>query len=249
MERLDMIVEEVLRRLRLLLDRKRILVILRDHSDFSKILSLVGDLKEKGYSFSLLSLLSKDVSVLDIPEFSAMERVRSGSFREEEYEQFIRGFEGLMVSDLRLEELKSFSELLFQETLGKLVFHSIREDKPVYALSRDMTRVKNPHLEKRLGKIREELYKLKIHVVMGSIKEGDSNPLKVKEAESLETGNSNGSAHEEKILMSRFITLADAVSALGNGKDSKKLRISTSSRLTMEAEDYLRRQGVDIQRV
>lgn len=250
MERMDMIVEEVLRRLKLLLERKRILLILRDHSDFRKMMILVRQLKGEGYSFSLLSFLIRDVYILEMPEFAAMDRVSSGIFREEDYEHFLSGFEGMLVSDLGLLEMKGFSELRFQETLGKLVFQCIRRDRPVYALSRDMTGVRNTHLAERMSEIREELRKLRIHVILEELnEETESEGIKEKSPRPTIEKEAPTNDQEDEILTGRFITLADAVSALHERDQSGHLRISSSSRLTMEAEDYLRRQGIEIRRV
>lgn len=169
---IDEIVEEVIRRLKIYLSEKRILIILRDGSDFEELSILVALLKEKGYTFHLLSLLTKDLKVLEQPEFGEMLQIRSSIFREEEYEHFMRSYESLMVSDLTMLEVQAYHELYFSETLGKLIFHTIKENKPVYGLSKEMRDVKNRYLNEKMNEIREELRKLKIHILTDKVNIG-----------------------------------------------------------------------------
>lgn len=150
MDRLDEIVNEVLRRVKLYLAKKKVLLVLRDDSDFMEVQFLTEILEEKGYTIWVLSLLSKDIKVLEWPVFSNKESIRTAIFKEKTYEDFCRGFHGMVVSDLSCEEGGNYAKLRFPETLGKLIFETIKENKPVYALSREMTGVKNDYLEEKI---------------------------------------------------------------------------------------------------
>lgn len=244
--KLDEIVEEVLKRVRLYLANKKVLLVLRDGSDFMEVKHLSERLEETGYTILILSLLSKDIKVLEWPVFKHKESIRTGIFKEKTYEDFMRGFHGMLVSDLGCEESVNFTKLRFPETLGKLIFETIKENKPVYALSREMTEVKNDHLEKKINEMKEELQKMKIHLLTEKLSEHiiiREEPLENKEQ--AEERQVQKERTDNPILNHKFITLVDVLPLKGQDE----IRIWASARLTMEASDYLDRQGIRVKRL
>ncbi|HSR05486.1 MAG TPA: hypothetical protein VLM88_12935 [Proteiniclasticum sp.] len=255
MDRQDEIVEEVLRRVKLYLGMKKVLLVLRDDSDFLEVKYLAEILEGKGNTILILSLLSKDIKVLEWPVFKDKESIRAGVFKEKSYRDFMSGFQGMLISDLGCEESRNYMELRFRETLGKLIFETIKEDKPVYALSGEMTGVKNEHLEKRMKDMKEELGKMKIHLLTEKVSRRinmkeepeEKNEKKEKKMKAKERRGHRVPLEgmENPVLDHKFITLADVLSQRGQ----EEIRISGSARLTMEASDYLDRQGIRVERL
>ena len=244
--KLDEIVEEVLRRVRLYLANKKVLLVLRDGSDFMEVKYLTERLEERGYTILILSLLSKDIKVLEWPVFEKKESIRTGIFKEKTYEDFMSGFHGMLVSDLGCEESVNFTKLRFPETLGKLIFETIKENKPVYALSREMTGVKNDYLEKKMNDMKEELEKMKIHLLTEKIsKRIVIREEPVEKKVQTEERPEYRERMENPILHHQFITLVDVLPMKGQDE----IRISGHARLTMEASEYLARQGIRVKRL
>lgn len=271
---MEKIVEEVQRRLKIYLNEKRILLILRDGSDFQEVEALSSLLKEKGYTFHVISLLTKDIKVLEKAEFKDMLRIRSAIFKEEEYGHFMAGYEGLLVSDLSMLEVQAYHELYFSETLGKLIFHTIKENKPVYGFSKELKGVKNDYLKLKIEEIKDTLRKMKVHLLTEDIKmgrEASKTSGKDHKEDFISTGresreneaplervtpmeerngkrNDKTDKDEGQVLREKFITLSDVMSIEGI-KERKSLKIGSHSRLTMEASDHLKRLGVRILRI
>lgn len=234
---IDEIVEEVIRRLKIYLSEKRILLILRDDSDFEEVSHLVSILKEKGYTFHLLSLLTKDLKVLEKKEYREMLRIRSSVFREEDYEHFMSSYESLLVSDLKMLEVQAYHELYFSETLGKLVFHTIKENRPVYGLSKEMREVKNDYLKQKMDEIKDELRKLKIHILTEKISTGKNG------SEGSEDGRGREREVEQDELSirnrNRLKNIQEETAIQGNEKDSIKNRGAESSEGEVLREKFI----------
>lgn len=245
-ERVDEIVEEVVRRLKLYMSEKRVLLLLRDDSDFAKVKQLTGLLEDAGYTLVVCSFLSKDIKVLEDSAFSGREYIQAGIFREVHYEDFQRRYHGVVISDLRVEECSDFRDLRFRETLGKIVFHTLKENKPVYACSKDMTGVKNAYLKNGTDAMKEELRKMKIHLLTEEWRKGAEEEIPKEEKGISVRRDSEGLYREEaeNFLPHRFITLSD-VNTVGS---QKEILIQDEARLTMEASDYVRRHGIRIRK-
>ncbi|MFH5835499.1 hypothetical protein ACHAL6_05390 [Proteiniclasticum sp. C24MP] len=248
MERLDEIVEEVLRRLKRYRAEKRVLLILRDDSDFGKVKQMTELLENVGYTMVVCSLLVKDVKVLEDPVFGNRENIRTGIFREMRYEDFLKRFHGVVISDLHFEECRELLNMRFRDALGKIVFETVKENKPVYAFSREMTGVKNEYLRSRMEPMKEELREMRIHLLTegwisdsagkGSLKEKPE--MGEKDRGDTDEGQCSGKGI---LLPHRFITLSD-VNTIGE----KEILVSEQAKLTMEASDYVRRHGISIRR-
>ena len=241
MDRLDEIVEEVVRRLKRYMAEKRVLLLLRDDSDFCRVKRLVQLLEAADYTIVVCSFLSKDVKVLEDPDFRNRAFIRAGIFKEVRYDAFLGGFHGVVISDLRFEECRGYLDLRFMDTMGKIVFETVKENKPVYALSSEMTGMKNPYLKERTSSMKEELRQMRLHLLTG-----DWNPEGASKSSPEEKKETDGRREQgaEKVCLHRFITLSD-VNTL---KASEVMSISPEAKLTMEASDYARRNGIRIRR-
>jgi len=245
-DRLDEIVDEVLRRVKLYLASKKVLLVLRDDSDFMEVKYLAEILEDKGYTIQVLSLLSKDIKVLEWNCFKNKESIRTAIFKEKTYENFMSEFHGMLISDLSCDESQNYEKLRFPETLGKLIFETIKENKPVYALSREMTGVKNDYLKEKINEMKIELEKMKIHLLTEkaskriTVREEPEEKIVEADERSVTKGRTGS-----PILHHKFITLADVLSLSGH----EEIKISESTRLTMEASDYLNRQGIRVKKL
>ncbi|MBO1264039.1 hypothetical protein J3A84_03145 [Proteiniclasticum sp. SCR006] len=247
MERLDEIVEEVVRRLKRYMAEKRVLLLLRDDSDFSRVKDLVQLLEAADYTIVVCSFLLKDVKVLEDPAFRNRAFIRAAIFKEVRYDEFLRGFHGVLISDLHFEECRAYLDLRFMDTIGKIVFETVKENKPVYAISSEMTGVKNPYLKERTNSMKEELSKMKLHLFTEDWHPEGASKTSAEEKQKTEKGKNPGGLREqgeEKVCTHRFITLSD-VNTL---KASEAMWISPEAKLTMEASDYARRNGIRIRR-
>ena len=247
MDRLDEIVEEVVRRLKRYMAEKRVLLLLRDDSDFSRVKDLVQLLEAADYTIVVCSFLSKDVKVLEDPLFRNRAYIRAGIFKEVRYDAFLGGFHGVLISDLHFEECRAYLDLRFSDTIGKIVFETVKENKPVYAISNDLTGMQNPYLKERTNAMKEELSKMKLHLLTEKWNPEAYEKASSEEKQETERRKDSEGLREqgtEKVCAHRFITLSD-VNTL---KPSEAMRISLEAKLTMEASDYARRNGIRIRR-
>lgn len=248
-DRLDEIVEEVLKRVKQYLAMKRVLLVLRDDSDFMKVKYLTDFLEKEGFTIEICSLLSKEIKVLEWPVFRDKKLIPAGIFRERSYEDFMAGYKGMLISNLSFEEALDYENMRFRESIGRMIFETIKENKPVYALSRQMTGIKNKHLNMRSEKILDELKNMKIYLLTekeSTARIREEGSIRRKEKVEL---NISGRAYENRmgnpIYHRQFITLADVISYRGQ----EEIMISGNTRLTMEASDYLSRQGIKVKRL
>lgn len=245
-ETLYKVVEEAVRKVLAAQKKKKVLLLLRDGTDKESLVSLLGELK-KIYQVDVLSFLLKDLYLLEKEEMRSLQRVGSSILKEESYEALLQGYEGMILSEAGPEELKGYKDLRFEGSWGRLVYTSLKEEKPVYAFSYDLSTMKNQVLKKRFEEMLPELSAMKLHVLplwsrtTGSQKHKGTCPQTVKGPEKIP----EGSFQNEGTFLEKFITLSDLLS-LGEGQ--KTLWVRPDAVLTDAAEEYRRRRGITLHR-
>lgn len=240
------VVEEAVRKVLAANSRKKVLLLLRDGTDKESLFALLGELK-KIYQVDVLSFLLKDLYLLEKEELRGLPVVGSSILREESYEALLQRYEGILLSEAGPEELRKYRDLQFEGSLGRLVYTSLKEDKPVYAFSWELSTMKNQVLKKRYEETFPDLSAMKLRVL--PLMRRDKDPSK-EEGTSSQTVSGEEKVPEEsfqkeEVFSEKFITLSDLLS-LGEGK--KRLWVRPDAVLTDAAEEYRKRRGISLHR-
>lgn len=245
-ETLYRIVEEAVRKVLAVEKKKKVLLLLRDGTDKESFFFLLGELR-KTYQVDVLSFLLKDLYLLEKEELHDLTVLRSSILMEESYEALLQKYEGMLLSEVSPEELTEYKDLSFKGAAGKLVYHTLKEDKPVYAFSYELCTMKNKVMKKRYEKILTDLSDLKLMVLpllrrsIDTVKKEmrPSTPVQGEEKIHQE------SSQEAGIFREKFITLSDLLSLR---EERKVLTVRQDAVLTDAAEEYRKRRGMTLHR-
>lgn len=248
---IEAIVDEVIRRLRKLMNQRKVLLILRDGTNFKTLTPYILNLREAGYDFDILSHLTEEKAFLKEGPYVDMERIRSSIFKVQSYENFLSSYEGILVSEVSYFELREFSKMNFKDALGKLIFYGLKENKKVYGFASEFYGIKNPGLLKKMGETISVLEDISFEVVVSddvteNAKRDKSSfeemkPKKISYENRLEQNQSSRRAVNKR-TNKKIITLAD-VSHL-KARDSVVLR--PDARLTSLAREFLERHQIEV---
>ena len=240
---LECIVKEVIKRIKALQKQKKILLILRDGSDFSTLKIIMQEMIKRDYEFELLSLLQNNQEEYKDTLYKNMTKLRSAMFKVPNYKELMEEYEGMIISDISLRELKNINNLYFEGNLGQLIFETLKKNKPIYCLSEDIQDIKNPGLIKKINILTKELKELGIRIVQSNGETKSSNDEIAKYLQS--------NRKSRAILQQKFITLRDikAEEDSINNNQNKEIYIAKDSKLTMEVQDYIYQKGMTIRRV
>lgn len=248
---MEAIVDEVIRRLKKLMNQRKVLLILRDGTNFKTLTPYILTLRETGYDFDILSHLTEECTFLKEDPYVDMERIRSSIFKVQSYENFLSSYEGILVSEVSYFELREFSQMNFKDALGKLIFYGLKENKMVYGFSNEFTGVKNPGLLKKMRDTVSDLKDISFQVVVSdeiteNRKRDESSissvkPEKFSYEDRLEKNQSSRRAINKR-TNKKIITLSD-VSHL---KERDSVMLRPDARLTSLAREFLDRHQIEI---
>lgn len=245
-ETLYQIVEEAVRKVLAAEKKRKILLVLRDRTDRESLFVLLKELR-KTHEVEIICFLLKDLHLLEEEALKGLRVLRSSQLKEASYEALMGDYEGLLVSDLGLLEMKAYQELAFSGAAGKLVFTALKENKPVYGFSTELYTLKNKVLKEKFQEIILELTTMKLVVMpkLSAMRREEPKRLEVPKAKESDEPLARSVSSGEAVLPEKFITLSDLLS-LDSGK--KVLSVRQDAVLTGAAEEYRKKRGIVLNR-
>ncbi|MCR1898391.1 hypothetical protein NSA47_05230 [Irregularibacter muris] len=240
---IDIIVKEVIKRIKALQCQKKILLVLKDSTDFSTLRILMKKIIDRNYEFEVLSLLQNNQEEYQDPIYKNMTKLRSTKLEDLKGKELIKDYQGMILSNVSLRELKNIKDLDFEDSLGGLIYETLKANKPVYCLSEDLQDIKNPGLAKKINSFMTELREIGVRVVQHNLSmENKINKIPEQPPKNIQ---------DKPILHQKFITLRDikGMEYSINHTNSKVIHIAKDSKLTMEAEDYIDEKNMIMRRI
>lgn len=188
-ETITLIVNEVMKRVKLLLGTHRSLLILRENTDYALLNILLISMKNNGYTFDAVRLLDQieeiklDKSLEDMDFIKASELLNKVSA--------IYKYEVIVVSNLNILEIGKIGTLKIEDEFLYLLYEALKEGKTVYGFSKDLDIRNNIKLRNLTLKLRETLEDIGLKLIIrnNEVKSIDGNVITLEQVKRIAEGS------------------------------------------------------------
>lgn len=136
-EKINLIVHEVLKRIKLLQNLRRGLIIIRKETEKEKLSNLVVLMKDKGFVFDCIFMLDEEVSIVDKEKILTEIGLKDNSQILNRLNN-IQIYDVVLISNLNIMEIEKISSLKIENNFLYLIFKILKEGKLVYSFSKDL---------------------------------------------------------------------------------------------------------------
>lgn len=146
-EAIAIIVDEVIRRIKLLIDTHRCLLLIRENTDYTLLNMLLLSMRNNGFVFDVLTFqdhsqqLELDESIQEITFISESDQLNK--------DDFIKQYEAVVISNLNIMEISKLTKLNIENHFMQLVYETLKEGISLYGFSKDLD-IKNNFALKNL---------------------------------------------------------------------------------------------------
>ncbi|PKM52043.1 MAG: hypothetical protein CVV02_03375 [Firmicutes bacterium HGW-Firmicutes-7] len=162
-ETLTYIVNEVVRRVKLLLNTHSGLLIIRKNTDYILLNILLMSMKNNGYIFDVLVLTdSKELIELD-DALEALTFIKAPELQN--HVEGIHKYEVVIVSNLNIMEIGKISNLKIEDDFLYLLYEALKEGKTVIGFSKDLDIKNNINLRNLTLKLSATLEEIGLKLI------------------------------------------------------------------------------------
>ncbi|PKM94718.1 MAG: hypothetical protein CVU84_09395 [Firmicutes bacterium HGW-Firmicutes-1] len=219
---IDMIVNEVIRRIKLMLNTHKGLIVIREKTDYSLLNILLLSMKDNGFIFDAVVIshqkeeIELDQGLMNITflkEAELLDNLES-----------IHKYEVIVLSNLNIIEIGKLTNLNIENKFLYLVYEALKEGKEVYGFSKDLDIKNNINLRSLTLKLCKALEDIGLKMIIGK-----NEFIKVDSS---------------IVTIDRNVITLECVNTLVKGS----LLVQKSAILTNAAKDYLSQNKIDILR-
>lgn len=152
-EKINLIVHEVLRRIKLLQNLRRGLIIIRKEIERGKLSELVALMKDKGFVFDCIFMLDEEkISIVDKEKILKEIGLKDNNQILNRLKN-IQMYDVVLISNLNIMEIEKISSLKIENNFLYLIFKILKEGKLVYSFSKDLDITNNNGLFQLASKL------------------------------------------------------------------------------------------------
>jgi len=217
----EIIVNEVIRRIKVLINTHKGLVICTENTDIEVLEIFINSMEAQGFILDCIYVKGtedkfKEITCLDNARIIKVIEKNKPVF---DFKEIVEEYEVLMVSNLGLSEIDSIKELRIENEFLSLIYEGLKQGKKVYSLSKDIEiNPVNKGLVKKIKKLIGQLDELGLKMITRT-------------------------KQENIVLEKDVITIADV-----NNIETGPILLKRNAVITSPARDYLKEAGIEILR-
>lgn len=135
-ETIALIVDEVVRRIKLLINTHRCLVIIRENTDYSLLNTLLLTMNNNGFVFDVLALEEPNEDILIDCSIKAINFVSEYDLRNNVYS--LKQYETVIISNLKILEISKLISLQIENQFLHFIYEILKEGISLYGFSKDL---------------------------------------------------------------------------------------------------------------
>lgn len=130
------IVDEVVRRIKLLLNTHRCLVVIRENTDYSLLNTLLLTMNNNEFIFDILTLEEPNEAIKIVPSIKAINFISDTDLHN--VIDSLKQYETVIISNIKILEISKLINLQIEDHFLNLIYQALKEGISLYGFSQDL---------------------------------------------------------------------------------------------------------------